>query len=110
MQKLESSLKNMVLVLVGVALVVGAVLAYINHLTSGPIAEKAAQSLAAGIKSVMGTEDLQVAEPEEVKQEFGSKEFTFILHKCSDKSGKELGAAVESTTGGFGGDLKVLVG
>ena len=40
MQKLESSLKNMVLVLVGVALIVGAVLAYINHLTSGPIAEK----------------------------------------------------------------------
>ena len=69
MQKLESSLKNMVLVLVGVALIVGAVLAYINHLTSGPIAEKAAQSLAAGIKSVMGTEELQVAEPEEVKQE-----------------------------------------
>ena len=33
MQKLESSLKNMVLVLVGVALIVGAVLAYINHLT-----------------------------------------------------------------------------
>ena len=57
MQKLESSLKNMVLVLVGVALVVGAVLAYINHLTSGPIAEKAAQSLATGIKSVMGTEE-----------------------------------------------------
>ena len=73
MLKLESSLKNMVLVLVGVALVVGAVLAYINHLTSGPIAEKAAQSLATGIKSVMGTEDLQVAEPEEVKQEFGGK-------------------------------------
>lgn len=110
MQKLESSLKNMVLVLVGVALIVGAVLAYINHLTSGPIAEKAAQSLAAGIKSVMGTEDLQVAEPEEVKQEFGGKEFSFTIHKCSDKSGKQLGAAVESTTGGFGGDLKVLVG
>lgn len=110
MQKLESSLKNMVLVLVGVALIVGAVLAYINHLTSGPIAEKAAQSLAAGIKSVMGTEELQVAEPEEVKQEFGGKEFSFTIHKCSDKSGKQLGAAVESTTGGFGGDLKVLVG
>ena len=68
MQKLESSLKNMVLVLVGVALVVGAVLACINNLTSGPIAEKAAQSLAAGIKSVMGTEELQVAEPEEVSR------------------------------------------
>ncbi len=43
MQKLESSLKNMVLVLVGVALIVGAILAYINHLTSGPIAEKEEQ-------------------------------------------------------------------
>ena len=110
MQKLESSLKNMVLVLVGVALIVGAVLAYINHLTSGPIAEKAEQSLAAGIKNVMGTDQLQVAEPQEVKQEFGGKEFTFVLHNCSDKSGKQLGAAVESTTGGFGGDVKVLVG
>ena len=85
------------LVLVGVALVVGAVLAYVNHITSGPIAQKAEQSLAAGIKSVMGTDDLQVAAPKEV-------------HACSDKSGNSLGAAVESTTGGFGGDLKVLVG
>ena len=49
MQKLESSLKNMVLVLVGVALIVGAVLAYINHLTSGPIAEKAAQNPLAAV-------------------------------------------------------------
>ena len=82
MQKLESSLKNMVLVLVGVALIIGAVLAYINHLTSGPIAEKDEQSLAAGIKSVMGTDQLQVAAPQEVKQEFGGKEFTFVLHNC----------------------------
>ena len=71
MQKLESSLKNMVPVLVGVALVVGAVLAYVNHITSGPIAQKAEQSLAAGIKSVMGTDDLQVAAPEEVPQQGG---------------------------------------
>lgn len=110
MQKLESSLKNMVIVLVGVALVVGAILAYVNHITSGPIAEKAEKSLAAGIKNVMGTEELKVAEPKEVNQTIGGKQVTFIVHKCSDKSGQELGAAVESTTGGFGGDLKVLVG
>ena len=111
MQKLESSLKNMVLVLVGVALIVGAILALVNHVTAGPIAEKAEKSLAAGIKSVMGTDDLQVAEPQEVKQQMDGKEVSFTIHKCSDKSGgKELGAAVESTTGGFGGDLKVLVG
>ena len=96
MQKLESSLKNMVLVLVGVALVVGAVLAYVNHITSGPIAQKAEQSLAAGIKSVMGTDDLQVAAPKEVPQTIDGKEVTFIVHACSDKSGISLGAAVES--------------
>ena len=110
MQKLESSLKNMVVVLVGVALVVGAVLAYVNHITSGPIAEKAEKSLAAGIKSVMGTDNLQVAEPEEIDQTIDGKPVVFTVHKCTDKSGAELGAAVESTTGGFGGDLKVLVG
>lgn len=109
MQKLESSLKNMVLVLVGVALIVGAVLAYVNHLTSGPIAEKAEKSLAAGIKTVMGTENLQVADPETVEQTIDGKQVSFTIHKCSE-GGKELGAAVESTTGGFGGDLKVLVG
>jgi len=110
MQKLESSLKNMVLVLVGVALIVGAILAYVNHLTSGPIAEKAEKSLAAGIKSVMGTEELQVAEPEQAEETIDGKQVSFTIHKCSDKSGKQLGAAVESVTGGFGGDLKVLVG
>ena len=86
MQKLESSLKNMVLVLVGVALIVGAVLAYINHLTSGPIAEKAAQSLAAGIKSVMGTEDLQVAEPEEGWSFHDECERFIVVHSDHDRN------------------------
>ena len=110
MQKLESSLKNMVAVLVGVALVTGAILAYVNHLTAGPIAQKAQQTLAAGIKSVMGTDNLQVADPEEVSQTLDGKEVSFTLHKCQTASGQPLGVAVESTTGGFGGDLKVLVG
>ena len=110
MEKLKSSLTNMVLVLVGFALVVGAVLAAVNNLTEGPIKEKAAQTLAAGIKNVMGTEDLQVADPENVTETIDGKAVEFVVHKCTDKQGKELGAAVESTTSGFGGDLKVLVG
>ncbi len=110
MQKLESSLRNMVVVLVGVALIVGAILAYVNHLTEKPIADKAVKSLAAGIKTVMGTENLQVAEPEEVHQTADGKDVTFVVHRCADQTGKPLGAAVESVTGGFGGDLKVLVG
>lgn len=110
MQKLESSLRNMVLVLVGVALIVGAVLAYVNHLTAGPIAQKAEKSLAEGIKNVMCAQDLRVETPEEVAQQVDGKPQTFVIHKCADKGGKPLGAAVESTTGGFGGDLKLLVG
>ena len=110
MEKLKSSLTNMVLVLVGFALVVGAVLAAVNNLTEGPIKEKAAQTLAAGIKNVMGTEDLQVADPENVTETIDGKAVEFVVHKCTDKQGKDLGAAVESTTSGFGGDLKVLVG
>lgn len=110
MQKLKSSLTNMVLVLVGVSLIIGGLLAYINHLTEGPIAEKAEKTLAAGIKNVMGTNDLQVAEPVNVTDTIDGKPVSFTIHATTDKSGKNLGAAVESVTGGFGGDLKVLVG
>jgi electron transport complex protein RnfG len=38
------------------------------------------------------------------------KELTYIIYQTKDAQGKDLGAAVESTSGGFGGDLKVLVG
>ena len=45
-----------------------------------------------------------------MKQNIDNKECVFIVHKAADAQGKDLGAAVESTTLGFGGDLKVLVG
>lgn len=110
MEKLKDSLQNMVGVLVGVAVIVGLALAYVNHLTEAPIKEKAEQTLAQGIKDVMGTTNLKVTDNQTVTQTFGGKEATFVIHKTVDNSGKPLGAAVESTTGGFGGDLKVLVG
>ena len=40
MEKLKSSITNMVLVLVGVAVVTGSILAYVNHVTTGPINEQ----------------------------------------------------------------------
>jgi electron transport complex protein RnfG len=110
MQKLESSLKNMTLVLVCFAVVIGCILAYVNHVTEGPIKAQTEQKLADGIKAVLCTNDLTVTANDSIKQTIDGKEFTFIIHKAADKSGKELGAAVESTTGGFGGDLQVLVG
>jgi electron transport complex protein RnfG len=110
MKKLESSLLNMTLVLTLVAVVMGGILAFVNHLTEGPIQEQKEKALADGIKTVMVCNDLVVAEPVEVKQNIDGKEYTFIIYNVKDAQGKDLGAAVQSITMGFGGDLKVLVG
>lgn len=110
MKKLESTITNMVLVLVGFAVVTGAILAYVNNITEEPIRIQSEKTLADGIKAVMGGVDLTVAKDDTVKQEIGGKEAVFVIHNAVDKSGSPIGAAVESTTGGFGGDLKVLVG
>ena len=111
MKKLESSLMNMTLVLTGVAVVMGGILAFVNHLTEGPIAQQKEKTLADGIKTVMVCNDLVVAKTDEIKQnDAKGKEQVFKIYQVKDAQGKELGAAVESTTMGFGGDLKVLVG
>lgn len=100
----------MVIVLVAVAVVSGGLLAWVNNVTEGPIKEQDELALANGIKSVMGVEDLKVTANDEVKKDIDGKEYTFIVHKADDAHGNFLGAAVESTTMGFGGYLKVLVG
>lgn len=101
----------MVLVLTGVAVIMGAILAYVNHLTEGPISEQKAKSLADGIKAVMVCDNLVVAKTDEVKQnDAKGKELVYTIYQVKDALGKDLGAAVESTTMGFGGNLKVLVG
>ena len=111
MKKLESTLLNMVLVLTSVAVIMGGILALVNHLTEGPIAEQKATALADGIKTVMCVSDLTVASTDTVKQtDAKGKELTYIVYNVCDGKGDDLGAAVESTTGGFGGDMKVLVG
>ena len=110
MKKLKSSLTNMVLVLVGVALVTGGVLAFVNHLTETPIKEKETAALANGIKAVMGTDQVNVAEPDTVTENIDGKDYEFIIHHVADKAGMPLGAAVESSTMGFADKLQVLVG
>ncbi len=111
MKKLESSVQNMVIVLVGVALITGCILAYVNHATEGPIAEQKEKTLADGIKAVMGGGELSVCKTDTVRQnDEKGKEMVFVIYGTEDAQKNYLGAAVESTTGGFGGDLKVLVG
>ena len=111
MKKLESSLMNMVLVLTLVAVIMGGILAFVNHLTEGPINAQKEKALADGIKTVMCVDELTVAKTDEVRQnDAKGKEMLFKIYQVKDAQGQDLGAAVESTTGGFGGDLKVLVG
>ena len=111
MKKLESSLTNMVLVLTGVAVIMGGILAYVNHLTEGPIAQQKEKALADGIKTVMVCDDLVVSKTDTVRRnDAKGKEQTYIIYQIQDAQQQDLGAAVESTTGGFGGNLKVLVG
>ena len=111
MKKLESSLTNMVLVLTGVAVIMGGILAYVNHLTEGPIAQQKEKALADGIKTVMVCNDLVVTKTDTVRRnDAKGKEQAYIIYQIQDAKQQDLGAAVESTTGGFGGNLKVLVG
>ena len=111
MEKLKSSVTNMVLVLTGVAVITGCILAYVNHATEGPIALQKEKALADGIKAVMCVENLTVSKTDTVRQnDAKGKELTYIIYQTKDAQKKDLGAAVESTTSGFGGDLKILVG
>jgi len=111
MEKLKSSITNMALVLTGVAVITGGILAYVNHVTAGPIEQQNRLTLQNGIKAVMGGGQLNVSKTDTVRQtDAKGKELTFIIYQTQDNQKKDLGAAVESTTGGFGGDLKVLVG
>ncbi|MBR1416005.1 MAG: RnfABCDGE type electron transport complex subunit G [Prevotella sp.] len=100
MKKLESSLTNMVLVLTGVAVIMGGVLAWVNHLTSGPIDKQKQLTLESGIKTVMQAQTLTVSSIDTIQTDGR----TFIVYN------NEKGAAVQSSTMGFGGELKVLVG
>ena len=111
MEKLKSSITNMALVLTGVAVITGAILAAVNQVTKEPIAIQKEKALADGIKAVMVCDELVVTKTDVVKQnDAKGKELSYTIYQTQDKQGKDLGAAVESATMGFGGNLKILVG
>ena len=106
MKKLDSSLKNMVLVLTGITIVAGALLGYVNELTKGPIADANAKALSDAIALVVPGFDNNPAESPETIELDGT---TYKIYKAT-KGGEFIGAAVESSANGFGGALNVLVG
>ncbi|MCQ2243622.1 MAG: RnfABCDGE type electron transport complex subunit G [Bacteroidaceae bacterium] len=109
MQKLKSSITNMVLVLVGVAVIMGAILAYVNQLTTPAIKAINEKNTQDAIAAVLPGVKSDKIEDEETTLNIGGKDYAFVLHKAM-AGGECVGTAVESTSGGFGGDLKIMVG
>ena len=85
MEKLKSSITNMALVLTGVAVITGAILAAVNQVTKEPIALQKEKALADGIKAVMECDELVVTKTDVVKQ--------------NDAKGKELSYTIYQTQG-----------
>ncbi|MCD8164782.1 MAG: RnfABCDGE type electron transport complex subunit G [Bacteroides sp.] len=106
MKKLKSSLTNMLLVLTGVTVIAVGLLAYVNELTKGPIAEADAKTLSNAIGVVVPEFD---NDPTTEMNEYESGGMIYKIYPAS-KGGEFVGAAVESVAMGFGGELKVLVG
>lgn len=106
MKKLESSLKNMLLVLTGITAICVALLAYVNELTKEPIAQANAKTLSDAVKAVVPGFDNDPIAEKKVQMVNGVE---YAVYPAS-KGGEFIGAAVESKAMGFGGDLKVLVG
>ena len=104
MKKLESSLKNMALALTGFSVVAGAILGWVNKVTAEPIAQANAKTLSDAIAVVVPGFDNNPAEAPETIDVDG---VSYKIYKAT-KGGEFIGAAVESSSMGFGGELKVL--
>ena len=106
MKKLESSLKNMALALTGFSVLAGGILGWVNGVTAEPIKQANAKTLSDAIAIVVPGFDNNPAEEAETVELDG---VSYKIYKAT-KGGEYIGAAVESSSMGFGGDLKVLVG
>lgn len=96
----------MLLVLTGVTMISVALLAYVNELTKEPIAQANAKALSEAVKAVVpGFDNDPIAEKRVQELEGAS----YAIYPAT-KEGQYIGAAVEATSMGFGGELKVLVG
>ena len=108
MEKLKSTLPNMLLSLTGICVVAGAILAGVNQMTTEPIAASKAASLESAIKAVTPEFDNKPAEESYMAATYDGDSLRIYPAKKGDEL---VGVAVESSTKkGFGGEIKVVVG
>ncbi|MDR0370449.1 MAG: RnfABCDGE type electron transport complex subunit G [Prevotellaceae bacterium] len=106
MAKLQSSFKNMLLVLTGISLFAAFALASVYTVTKDPIDEAKAAKQQSAIEQVLPAFN-SLGEAEIVT--IDGVEMNVI--KAFDASGNYLGAAVESySNNGFGGEVRIMVG
>lgn len=106
MKKLESTLTNMLLVLTGITMVMVGILACMNELTKEPIAQANAKTLSDAVSAVVpGFDNDPIAEKR--VETVDGVDYTIYPAKKGDQY---LGAAVEASTLGFGGQLTIIVG
>ena len=100
MKRLTDSLTNMAVVLTLIAVITGGILAYVNHITEGPIKEKDEQALENGIKSVMNDPNAIVANTVDTTLTLSGAEkpSKFTIYNINNADGEEAGVAVKSTT------------
>ena len=100
----------MTVVLTATAIVTGGLLAFVNDVTKKPIAEVNKQATTDGIVKVMGGNPNIKTDPDTITIKIGKDDKTFVVYNVTDDKGNAIGNAVESSTMGFGGELKVLTG
>lgn len=108
MAKIESSFKNMLLVLTGITCISGAILGGVNDLTKDPIFEAKLKKQLAAIELVAPKYDNDpLAEKYPITLEDGTEAIVFPA-KIGDET---VGAAVQAITKkGFSGQISVMVG
>jgi Na+-translocating ferredoxin:NAD+ oxidoreductase subunit G len=107
MAQIESSFKNMVLVLVAIAIFAAGTLASVYVLTKEPIEASKIAKQQNAIKEVLPKTFDHLAKPDTIKD--GNE--NMVVYKAYDATDKFIGAAVESSSNnGFSGRILVMVG
>lgn len=108
MEKLKSTLPNMLLSLTGISLIAGAILALVYNATLEPIAKAKTDALNAAIKAVTPEFD---NDPSKEAYMAATSDGDSLKVYPAKKNGEFVGAAIESNTSkGFSGEIKVIVG
>lgn len=104
MKKLKSTWYNMAIVLTLIAVIAGGVLAYVNSITEGPIAEINQKNEDQAKKDVLCSDDVQIVSEATVSVDGCD----YVVYNAGEKGCAVK--AVDPKNASFGGNLTIMVG